>query len=374
MVFEPDSHLTLSQRLYLERFMQPCRAEQVSSATHRVGWLDEDGVANTGHFHADGLGPIVPIAARSAFLALWHALRADQGFLGRVNSLDEQARMVLAATTTDHEPLDIFRVGLEATARALVQHALLSHHTPYTSAAEFAFALRDSGLFLAVATRWFWELQASTYRRGMIPVTLHTDSDGRLRYSSDTVTTLQAMKDATIDRAHAVMDEARTVEGLDTEQAIAKYHDELDLISRQYALLPTGQRPACLASMPHRAGAEVLTLLPLVVDRFVAAFALAVERCEIRAGLREDDLSENGSEATFAVPDMNCKHCVLTIGSVLASMDIVVHDIDLDRKTVRAEFRSPRNRERAFAALRDSGYNPTTLAAAVAVSTTNSDG
>jgi copper chaperone CopZ len=55
---------------------------------------------------------------------------------------------------------------------------------------------------------------------------------------------------------------------------------------------------------------------------------------------------------------MTCKHCVRTIGGVLESMDIRVVDIDLDSKRVVAEFRSPRNRVRAFEALRDGGYNP----------------
>lgn len=362
MQFEADGSLTLSQRLYLERFMQPCCPDQVTSATHRVNWVDADGVANTGHFRADGPGPIVPIAARAAFLALWHALRSDTDFGARVHHLAADDRAVLAATTTDHEPPDIFRVGIEATARALAQHALLAQHTPYRSAVDFAVAMRDADLFTAVATRWFWELQASTYRRGMIPVTL--DGTGsRLRYSADTIATLRAMKDATISDAHAVMHQAHTAEGLSTEQAIAKYHDDLDLISRQYALLPAGTRPVCLASMPHRIGEQVVTVLPLVVDRFVEAFIAAVERYEIRAlAGGEAPSGASGAESSFAVPDMNCKHCVRTIGAVLTSMDIPVHDIDLDTKTVHAEFRSPRNRERAFAALRDSGYNPTTAA------------
>ena len=360
MRFEPDGALTLSQRLYLERFMQPCRPDQITSATHRVNWVDTDGVAGTGHFRCDGLGPIVPIAARAAFLALWHTLRSDTDFRARVHRLDTDARAVLEATTTDHEPLDIVRVGIEAAARALAQHALLAHRTPYRSAVDFAVAMRDSGLFTAVATRWFWELQASTYRRGMIPVALDADADGRLRYSSETISTLRAMKDATLGDARTVMRDARTVEDLDTEQAVAKYHDELDLISRQYALLPEGARPVCLASVPHRVGDRVVTVLPLVVERFVEAFTAAVERYTIRA-LPSDEKSSGSDDAessSFAVPDMNCQHCVRTIGAVLTSMDIVVHDIDLERKTVSAEFRSPRNRERAFAALRDSGYNP----------------
>ncbi|MFC8045810.1 heavy-metal-associated domain-containing protein [Nocardia sp. NPDC057353] len=356
--FEPGSHLTLSQRLYLERFMRPCPPEQVTSATHRVSWLDEEGVANTGHFHSDGLGPVVPIAARTAFLALWNGLRADAGFAERAGRLDGAARSVLAGTTTDHEPLEVFRVGLEAAARALTQHALLAHRVGHRDPARFALALRGSGIFVAVATRWFWELQASTHRRGMAPVELTADLDGRLRYTPGTLATLRVMKEATIAEAHAVMHRARTEEGLGTEAAIARYHDELDLISRQYALLAPGEQPACPAAAS--------TLLPLVVERFVAAFADAVQRCELVPLAAAGEESDGAPESVFAVPDMNCKHCVRTITAVLTAMDIAVHDVDLDRKIVRAEFRSTRNRDRAFEALRDSGYNPTPHAGAVA--------
>ncbi|MFC3965495.1 heavy-metal-associated domain-containing protein [Nocardia jiangsuensis] len=356
---EPGHHLTLSQRLYLERFMRPCPPELVTSATHRLTWVDEDGITNTGHFHADGPGPIVPIAARSAFLELWRALRTDAEFLGRVRALDEPARAVLAGTTTDQEPLEIVRVGVEAAARALTQHALLAHRTPYRDPADFARALRDSGIFGAVATRWFWELQASTHRRGMIPVAFDGTGE-RLRYTPDSVATLHAMKNATLAEARAVMHRARTAEGLGTEQAIARYHDELDLVSRQYALLGPAERPVCPATSWQRVDGSPLRLHGLVAERFVEAFAAAVRRIDAVPAPPAD--AEDGPDGLVTVPDMNCKHCVRTITAVLTSMDIAVHDIDLERKTVHAEFRSPRNRERAFEALRDSGYNPALLA------------
>jgi copper chaperone CopZ len=360
---EPNSHLTYSQRLYLERFMRPCRADQVTSATHRIAWTDSDGIPNTGHFRADGLGPLVPIAMRETVLALWHALDADSGFAERVSALGPREHAVLDGTTTDHDPLDIFRVGIEAAGRALAQHALLARQTPYRSAAEFARGIHDSVLFAAVATRWHWELQASTYRRGMIPVTLVAQPDGTVRYSAETVATLRAMKDATIADAHTVMRRATTIEGLSVPDAIAKYHDDLDLISRQYALLPSGTRPGCLAAVPHQRSGEHYSLLPVVVDRFVATFTEIADRCEIvevSADLDEvtADRAATAEDQVFYVPDMTCKHCVRTIGGVLESMDIRVVDIDLISKRVVAEFRSPRNRARAFEAIRDGGYNP----------------
>ncbi|NKY55010.1 heavy-metal-associated domain-containing protein [Nocardia flavorosea] len=359
---EPGSHLTFSQRLYLERFMRPCTAGEVTSATHRMTWTDSAGIPNTGFYRDDGFGPQIPIAAREAVLVLWEQLAAEDALAERIDALGAAERDVLAATTTDHDPIDIFRVGVESAGRALAQHALIAARAPYPSAAEFAHGLLDSGIFTAVATRWFWELQASTYRRGMIPVDLRVTADGTVRYPEQTVATLRAMKDATIADAHRVMRRATTEEGLSVADAIARYHDDLDLISRQYALLPAEEHPVCLAAVTHRAGGENYSLLPLVTRHFVAVFGELVVRCEPVAAQAAADAPENlpvaAEDRIFYVPDMTCKHCVRTIGGVLESMDIRVVDIDLDSKRVIAEFRSPRNRSRAFEALRDGGYNP----------------
>jgi hypothetical protein len=65
----------------------------------------------------------------------------------------------MAATTTDREPVEIFRVGVDTTARALVQHAYLADQTPYREPGEFARGLRDSGIFTVVASTWHWGLQ-----------------------------------------------------------------------------------------------------------------------------------------------------------------------------------------------------------------------
>lgn len=359
---EPNSHLTLSQRLYLERFMRPCRPDQITSATHRITWTDSDGVPNTGHYRADGLGPLVPIATRETVLALWHAITANTALSERISALGPREHAVLDGTTTDHDPLEIFRVGIEATGRALAQHALLARQTPYRSAVEFGRGMQESGIFAAVATRWYWELQASTYRRGMIPVRLAAQPDGTVRYTAETVATLRAMKDNTIEDAHNVMRRALKSEKLSVAEAIAKYHDELDLISRQYALLPPGTRPACLAAMPHHLGGRHYSILPVVVDVFVPLFSEIADKCEITQ-IRTDldalpDDAATAEDRVFYVPDMNCKHCVRTIGGVLESMGIRVAEIDLLSKRVVAEFRSPRNRARAFEAIRDGGYNP----------------
>ncbi|MFE3226115.1 heavy-metal-associated domain-containing protein [Nocardia sp. NPDC059228] len=368
---EPGSHLTLSQRLYLERFMRPCRADQVTSATHRIAWTDSDGIPNTGHYRVGGLGAIVPIAMRETVLTLWHALQADTALARRISELTPRDEAVLEGTTTDHEPLEIFRVGIEAAGRALAQHALLARWTPYRTPAEFAVGMRDSGIYGAVATRWFWELQASSYRRGMIAVRLSTQPDGTVRYSAETVATLRAMKDMTIEDAHRVMRRATHTEGLTVAEAITKYHDELDLISRQYALLPPGTRPACLAAMPHQLDGEHYSILPVVIDTFTDVFTRIVDRvtvAEVAADTGSDTAELTAEDQVFYVPDMTCKHCIRTITGVLESMGVGVQDIDLNSKRVVAEFRSPRNRHRVFEALRDSGYNPTAVTPATSES------
>ncbi|GAD86326.1 heavy-metal-associated domain-containing protein [Nocardia asteroides NBRC 15531] len=357
--FEDGAALTQSQRMYLERFMRPCRPDQVTSATHRITWTDSAGVPNTGYVRTGGAGPELAVVARETVLALWGSLAAA-GLPGRAAALTAPDLAVLTGTTTDHDPHEIFRVGVEATARALTQHGLVAADTPYRGIVEFARGLRDSGIFAAVATRWFWELQASTYRRGMIPVRLAGQPDGSVRYTADSIAVLRAMKDATIADAHAVMHRAVTEEGLDPEAAVAKYHDDLDLISRQYALLPAGSRPACLAAAPQAVDGTSVHVLATVVDRFVETFAALADTVELvhDTAEREPAGGPLGDDGVFFVPDMSCKHCVRTITALLESMDIPVVEIDLETKRVLARIRSPRHRFRVFEALRDGGYNP----------------
>ncbi len=356
---EPGGELTQSQRMYLERFMRPCRPDQVTSATHRLTWTDSAGIPNTGYFHTGGAGPELAVIARETVLALWHALSAS-GLPERAAALSAHDHGVLAATTTDHDPHEIFRVGIEATGRALVQHGLIAADTPYRGVVEFTRGIHDSGIFTAVATRWFWELQASTFRRGMIPVRLAAQPDGSVRYTADSIAVLRAMKDATIADAHAVMRRATTEEGLDTEAAVAKYHDDLDLISRQYALLPDDTRPTCLAATQHDIDGAAVHVLGVVADRFVETFAALAGSVEVVEDTTEEPSGTEGlsDDGVFYVPDMSCRHCVRTITALLESMDIPVAEIDLESKRVTARIRSPRNRFRVFEVLRDGGYNP----------------
>ncbi|MFD6396871.1 heavy-metal-associated domain-containing protein [Nocardia sp. NPDC060249] len=356
---ESGAALTQSQRMYLERFMRPCRPDQVTSATHRLTWTDSAGIPNTGYFHTTGAGPELAVIARETVLALWHSLAASE-LPARAAALPAHDHGVLSATTTDHDPHEIFRVGIEATGRALVQHGLIAADTRYRGLIEFATGMRDSGIFTAVATRWFWELQASTFRRGMIPVRFATQPDGSVRYTADSIAVLRAMKDATIADAHAVMQRATSEEGLETEAAVAKYHDDLDLISRQYALLPAGTRPTCLAATQHDVDGAGVHVLATVVDRFIETFAALAGSVEVIEDPTEEQpgTGPTGDDGVFYVPDMSCRHCVRTITALLESMQIPVVEVDLESKRVVARIRSPRNRLRVFEALRDGGYNP----------------
>lgn len=276
---EPGSHLTTTQHIYLRTRMAPARAEQVTSATHRVQWTDSGGVANVDHFGPSRLGPIVPIAARETTLLLWRHL-AGPAMARAVARLSGSDRAILAATTTGVAPLEIFRMGVRSAGRALAHHALIADQTPHGTPAAFALAMRDSGMFLAVATCWFWGLQDDTYRRGMIPAAFTTLPDGTVRYTLGTRILLSRMKQHTIAHVRRVMRHATEQEGLSVPEALRRYHDELDLIFPQYALLPAGQTPRCLAAMTHVIDQARTSILPLLVERYVDTFLSTLSRID----------------------------------------------------------------------------------------------
>ena len=154
---EPGGSLTTGQRRYLESFMRPCRPDQVVSATHRITWRDSRGIANSGHIGPGPLGAILPIAAREAVIAVGDAIAEADPVTARSDALDDDALDVLADTTTDQEPAEIFRVGAEAAGRALVQHGMLAGQVGIEDPVEFAEAMWASGLYGTVASTWFWE-------------------------------------------------------------------------------------------------------------------------------------------------------------------------------------------------------------------------
>jgi copper chaperone CopZ len=237
--------------------------------------------------------------------------------------LSDEARAVMAATTTDRDPVEILRVGVDTTARALVQHAYLADDAPYRSAADFACGLRDSGIFAVVANTWFWGLQSSTFRRGMIPVRLKTQKDGTVRYTAETTSALRAMKDRAIAEA----------------------------VDKQYALLPAGEQPRCLANM----AVDGSRLVPDVVDVFVETFVQLLELVEI-ADATEEEMAVAAADEVFEVPDMTCSHCTNTITGVLEGLGVQVTGIDLETKQVIAAFPTAEIREQSFEAIRGRGY------------------
>jgi copper chaperone CopZ len=337
-----DGGLTAPQLEYVHRRMRPCPPALVLSAASKVSWRDSGGVANVAH--CGPLGPIVPVVAREATLALWQTLW--QASAGSRIALTDHDRAVMDATTTDKDPAEILRVGIDTTARALVQHAYLADQTPYRNAADFARGLRDSGIFSVVANTWFWGLQSSTFRRGMIPVRLVAQDDGSVRYAEETVDMLREMKQTAIADAHETLRRATVEEGLTVEEALRKYDVLLGEISRQYALLPAGEQPRCLANM----SVDGVRLLPGVVDTFVETFVQLLELVEI------EETGVNTADEVFEVPDMTCSHCTNTITGVLEALGVRVAGIDLDTKEVVAAFPSDEVRAQSFEAIRGRGY------------------
>lgn len=354
---EPGEVLTTGQRRYLESYMRPCRPDQVVSATHRVTWRDSRGIANSGHIGPGPLGPILPIAAREAVIAVGDAVAAAGAVTSRSDALDDDALDVLADTTTDQEPAEIFRVGAEAAGRALVQHGMLAGQVGIEDPVEFAEAMLASGLYGTVASTWFWELQASSCRRGMIPVRLER-SGTRLVYTSDTVALLAEMKRRTIADAHDVMARARA-EGLGVRAALQRHHVELDQISRQYALLPAGERPVCLGQRTHQVEGRRVQPLASIARALTGAFRSAVESVRITEEPTDSstqDVRFDAREQEFGVPDMTCRHCRVTITAVFDAHAAELVEVDLVGKRVRARFSDIGQRDRVFADLRDSGY------------------
>jgi copper chaperone CopZ len=274
------------------------------------------------------------MVARETVLVLRRALAAADGVRAAADGLAPAELATMAATTTDRDPVQILSVGLETTARALVQHAYLADQTPYRSAGELARGLRDSGLFAVVANTWFWGLQSSTFRRGMIPVALTTLADGTVRYTAESAGMLRAMKDAVI--ASPAREDAGVI--------------------RQYEPLAVGEQPRCLANMPATVDGRRIVLLPSLVDAFVETFVRLLELVEVPAGPEEENAMSSPVDEVFEVPDMTCSHCTSTVTKVLQSNGVTVSEIDLETKKVVAAFGSADVRDRCFDAIRERGY------------------
>jgi copper chaperone CopZ len=127
--------------------------------------------------------------------------------------------------------------------------------------------------------------------------------------------------------------------GLTDQEALRKYDVEEGRVSRQYALLPPGSSPRCLANMPATVGGRRVTVLSGVVDAFVEAFIHLLELVKV-TGTPDPEAEPMMSSAdeVFEVPDMTCSHCTNTITSVLQTNGVAVSQIDT--KKVIAAFPS----------------------------------
>ncbi|MGW7681635.1 heavy-metal-associated domain-containing protein [Kribbella sp. NPDC054772] len=310
---------------FLRTRLADCPPWLITRAPRRVSWTDSGGVSNVAH--TGSLGAVVPIVAREATLALWRMLDTDPR--AGADALEPADRALLERVTTDREPLAILRTGIDAAARVLVQHAYLAERTPYDDPAAFAGVLRDSGIFTTVAGTWHWGLQASTYRRGLIPVQL-ISFGGRVAYSADSVAALRAMKEA----------------------RVAGAADGTDPSATQYAALESGEQPRCLAHAPQVIDGRRISLVTRVADRFVETFTRLLDVVEIADQAPTDD----GEASAFEVPDMTCQHCIRTITKAVAEFGVEPPEFDLVSKRVTAVFASPEIRARSFAAIRARGY------------------
>jgi copper chaperone CopZ len=110
--------------------------------------------------------------------------------------------------------------------------------------------------------------------------------------------------------------------------------------------------------MTHQIGAGRFGVLPVVVDHFVSTFTAVVGELTISATGQQTPTGviTDPAERIFHVPDMSCAHCLTTISGVLRSLGIEVLEADLAEKRFVADFGTRDARERAFDAIRGSGY------------------
>ena len=321
------------QSEFLRTRLGDCPPGLVTRATHRVTWTDSAGISNVAY--AGALGAVVPVVAREATLLLWSRLDADERLAQRAASLSDAEHALLAEVTTDKESLAILRTGVDAAARVLVQHAYLAARMPYDDAAAFATVLRDSGIFTTVAGTWHWGLQASTYRRGLLPVQLIAFG-GRVAYSADTVAALRAMKEARIAAARDLAEHARTT---GTALAHTVDHDaHADPSALQYGALDESDQPRCLAQAPQVVDGRRVSLVSQVADLFVDTFVRLLDVVELTPTRFESESAM--STTTFEVPDMTCQHCINTITKAVAELGVEPPEFDLETKRVVAGFAS----------------------------------
>jgi copper chaperone CopZ len=352
-----EDGLTTQQRGFLETQMSPeFEKSQVTSADRVMFWKDSVGTTCTG-FYAEGdgaLGPIIPIAAREVSIVLTRGLQ-NPDFQAALEALSEQDQAVLNSTTTDKQPVEIFRVGFTAAERAIAQYALLVHETPYATPQEFVNGLVASGVLRQIANRFPWETQTSTPWRQEVVGHLNTLSTDTVRLDIETTRSLSAMKARYTGEAVKIMHQAILGEGLTREEAFAKYHDQLDIAPATYMQLWEGSEhydgspTRCLGAMAikqpdgSRAESVISFIEPKIAETFARVFAdLEISETD-SLGLADgvETEMENGRHlTTLHAPGISCQHCVnnITHNILPELMGVELSSVDLDTKVVTVIF------------------------------------
>jgi copper chaperone CopZ len=332
-----DNGLTDWQDEYRVAYMQPCPAELLTSAPYRLTWKDSLGVVNQSYF-ADALGPIVPVAAREAELRLAAQFERAHGS-GVLDSLSQQERDALAATTTDVDPVKIFKVGADAARKVLTQYALLADSVGQADPVEFAQAVRGSKFFSEVARRNYWELMAATDRRAAVTGSIVVTDQGVIAFDQRSREVLAEMKANTIAQASRVLEDALDA-GMTEQEAVEKYYREDDEASAQYMRLRDGEVPACIG-LAARVPGTTINAVEFVGDLLVSEFVDQVSLIDLRQ-VDSIDLVDHldRPEADLLIPSMACMNCVTRIGKILGKTSAHDVEIDLETKVARVRFDS----------------------------------
>jgi hypothetical protein len=277
--------LTRQQHEYYQKHMAAqCPVSMLTTATNQITWYDSAGLLNASYYRQGTkiCGPIVPIVAQETLLVLARSLHNAE-FQAQVAQLTPEERRLLAGTTTDKEAEAIFHESIESARKAIVQHALLIDETMYTTPAEFVWGMVQSGIFLAIGANNYWDLQASTAKKGMVYGHFEV-KNGNTRLTHETTTTKRAMKYAKIQQTKEVMYQALQDEGMSVEAALQKYAHEQEQVIEQYVQLPDGEYPYCLGMMPHQLAAhpgQKIRALNALAPRFAETFEYLVTRIHI---------------------------------------------------------------------------------------------
>jgi len=363
--------LTDSQRSFRDNYM-PGFTAPLTSAENTMFWRDSTGLVNTSfynHSNSGGFGPIVPIAAREASIAL-HAGLESQSFRSAIESLTDHDNTVLEGSTTDISPEQIFRVALEAAQRQVALYAISKCDPGWETndPTFFIDIIRRSDLLRAAAKQYPWELQSSATWRAMAPGSLERQSDGLVRFDEVTALSLSSLKRHNIKSAIEKMRAAVEIEGLTETEAVEKYHRERDEAPETYMRLwqpgrdTTDKLTVCPATMNPGVRADK-TALAEIAPLFLNLTQELIGRIEIQEKIGMNDtvinevLDDGRTATTLHVPGISCQHCKHNIQDlILPSIGLDDIEVDVDNKTVRFTHDNHEAVRRAVGALEENNY------------------